>query len=203
MMALPFGPLDKDTVFVCIDMQRLFLEPGEWYCESALDILPVASKLAEAAATNCVFTRFITAENPEDAQGRWQHYYKRWRSVTRSVIGEDAMELHDDLLVFATQDRVFDKTGHDAFSSAAFSGWISNTQPGALVLFGVETDVCVLATAMSAVDLGLRVIIVTDALASSDKASHDACLRLIYPRFEQQIELVKSGDVMAAWSAKR
>jgi hypothetical protein len=38
---------------------------------------------------------------------------------------------------------------------------------------GSETDICVLATALSAVDLGYRVVIVRDALCSSSDEGHE------------------------------
>lgn len=199
MTALSFGPLSRDTVFVCVDMQRLFLEPGPWYCPAGLDVLPVAARLAKAAASHCVFTRFITVHDASEAHGQWRRYYQHWDAVTRSVIGDAAMDIHADLAAYATPARTFDKPGHDSFSSVEFSARIADEQPAAMVLFGIETDVCVLATAMSAVDRGMRVVIVTDAVASSDTASHDACLRLIYPRFDQQIELASCQDVLAAW----
>lgn len=200
MKTAPLRPLGQDTIFVCIDMQRLFLEPGEWFCQSGLDILPTVVKLAEHASDQCVFTRFITARTATEAQGQWQRYYRRWHSVTRAVIGEAAMHLHDQLQPFASPERTFDKTGHDAFSAMIFADWIEAKKPAALVLFGIETDVCVLATAMTAVDLGYRVVIASDATASSDQRSHEACMKLVYPRFDQQIELVDSAQIIAARS---
>ena len=67
-----------------------------------------------------------------------------------------------------------------------------------MILTGVETDVCVLATALSAVDRGFRVIVVSDAVASSDMDSHRACLELVYPRYDQQIELVTCEELLAS-----
>lgn len=200
MTSLPFAPLDQNTVFVCIDMQRVFLEPGEWFCQEGVDILPTVTRLVALTGKNCVFTRFITAVTADDAHGQWQQYYRRWQSVTRSVIGNAAMELHDTLRSQADPDRTFDKTGHDAFGSRIFSEWITQRRPSALVLFGIETDVCVLATVMSAVDLGYRVVIATDAVASSSSASHSACLQHVYPRFDQQIDLVDSNTILQAWA---
>ena len=46
-----------------------------------------------------------------------------------------------------------------------------------LVISGAETDVCVLATVMVAVDAGYRVILAKDALCSVSDESHDAMLR--------------------------
>jgi nicotinamidase-related amidase len=47
-----------------------------------------------------------------------------------------------------------------------------------LIVTGSETDVCVLSTVMSAVDLGYRVILVRDAVCSSSDAGHEALLSL-------------------------
>lgn len=44
----------------------------------------------------------------------------------------------------------------------------------AIIITGGETDVCVLATMMGAVDWGFRVILVTYALCSSADETHNA-----------------------------
>lgn len=200
MNTLPFGPLTEHSLMVCIDMQRLFLEPGEWYAEPALSILPHCEALAKTAAGRCLFTRFITAQNAREARGSWQRYYRRWQSVTRDVVGNEIMQVHSSLAGYASEERSFDKSTHDAFDSTAFSDYVHASGTQALVLMGIETDVCVLATALSAVDLGYRVIIVKDAVASSVPESHTACLTHIYPRFDQQIELVDTATLIDQWT---
>jgi len=200
MKPLPFGPLDGRTAHLCIDMQRLFLEPGPWYAPAGLEIIPAIRRLLGHAPDRAIFTRFITAARPAAAEGAWRRYYSHWHAVTRDELGEDALELHPDLAPFATDGRVFDKTTHDAFDDDAFDKRIDTLAPGALVLSGLETDVCVLATAMSAIDLGYRTVIATDAVASSVAESHRACLDHVYPRFDQQIELATVEEILAAWS---
>ena len=199
---LPFGPLDGRTAHICIDMQRLFLEPGPWYAPAGLAILPAIRRLLGHAPDRAVFTRFITARNASSAAGSWQRYYTRWQAVTRDELGDGALDLHPDLAPFAADGRVFDKATHDAFDDDAFARHIDTLGPSALVLSGVETDVCVLATAMSAVDLGYRTVIATDAVASSVAESHRACLDHVYPRFDQQIELATVDEILAAWSPR-
>lgn len=203
MSSLPFGPLDARARHLCIDMQRLFLVPGVWYAEAGVAILPAIRRLLDHAPERAIFTRFITAERAEAATGSWQRYYRRWHQVTRDELPEGALGLHPDLAPYATGARVFDKATHDAFDDAAFARHIETLQPSALILSGVETDVCVLATAMSAVDLGYRTVIAVDAVASSVAESHKACLEHVYPRYDQQIELARVDEIIAAWPAWR
>jgi nicotinamidase-related amidase len=61
--------------------------------------------------------------------------------------------------------------------------------------------VCVLATALGAVDLGFRVVIVEDALCSSLDAGHDALMTLYRNRFSEQIDLVKLDELIELWPA--
>jgi nicotinamidase-related amidase len=69
-----------------------------------------------------------------------------------------------------------------------------------LILTGSETDVCVLSTALNAIDLGYRMIIVKDGLCSSSNEAHDASLRLYEQRYHVQIELAEASEVMDAWA---
>jgi nicotinamidase-related amidase len=62
-----------------------------------------------------------------------------------------------------------------------------------------ETDVCVLSTVLDAVDLGLRVVIVEDALCSSFDAGHDALMTLYRNRFAEQIELIHLDELRMLW----
>jgi len=199
--SLPFGPLDGGTLHLCIDMQRLFLEPGPWYCPDGLALLPEIRRLVAHAPGRSLFTRFITARSPETAHGAWQRYYRRWRAVTQAEAGTEVLALHGDLAPLAAPGDVYDKAVHDAFLSEAFRERVAREAPSALVFSGVETDVCVLAAALSAVDLGYRTVIATDAVASSVPESHAACLARIYPRFDQQIELATVDEILAAWTA--
>ncbi len=196
---LPFGNLDARTLHICIDMQRIFLEPGPWYGEAGLGVIEPISRLVNHAPERSLFTRFITAETAAEANGCWQRYYRHWHAVTQAEAGPEVLDLHADVLSLAAPENVYDKLAHDAFDSAAFRARMEREAPEALILSGIETDVCVLATAMSAVDLGYRVIIATDAVASSDPASHAATLNHIYPRFDQQIELASVDAIVESW----
>ena len=68
-----------------------------------------------------------------------------------------------------------------------------------LIVGAGETDVCVLATVMSAVDLGYRVLLAGDALCSVDDATHDALMLLYKRRYSQQVQTGTTAEILSAW----
>ena len=52
------GLLDDQALHICIDMQRIFLEPGPWFAEAGLDILPKIDQLLHARHISPIFTKF-------------------------------------------------------------------------------------------------------------------------------------------------
>ena len=68
-----------------------------------------------------------------------------------------------------------------------------------MIVTGSETDVCVLATVLGAVDRGLRTIIVTDAVCSSSDEGHDTLLKVHNRRYSEQIEAVIADTILSEW----
>jgi len=195
---LPFGFLDEQALHICIDMQQIFLEPGPWYAEAGLAVLPKIEQLVHARNLPTVFTRFITPSTATEAIGSWQTYYEFWHQVTKEEAGEECLALHPTLQKFAKTENTFDKTTYDAFASGSFRSSIEKANPSALIFSGIETDVCVLGTVLTAVDLGFRTIIAQDAVTSSDLNSHKACCELLFPRYSQQIEIATVAEILSA-----
>jgi nicotinamidase-related amidase len=67
------------------------------------------------------------------------------------------------------------------------------------VISGGETDVCVLATVLGAVDAGFRVIVATDALCSSVNDTHDAIIDFYQERLQEQIEASEVAEIIENW----
>ena len=195
---LPFGFLDEQALHICIDMQQIFLKPGPWYAEAGLAVLPKIEQLVHARNLPTVFTRFITPSTATEAIGSWQTYYEFWHQVTKEEAGEECLALHPTLQKFAKTENTFDKTTYDAFASGSFRSSIEKANPSALIFSGIDTDVCVLATVLTAVDLGIRTIIAKDAVTSSDLDSHNACFEFLFPRYSQQIEIATVAEILSA-----
>jgi len=197
---LRFGPLGPRMAHVCIDMQRLFAEPGEWHTPALAGIMATVARIVAHRPERALFSRFVTPERAEDAHGQWRSYYQRWRSVTGERLAPGKLDLVPELARLAWPGNLIDKSGHSCFDSAAMRPALDRLGAPGLIVTGVETDVCVLATVLDAIDLGLRVVIVEDAVTSSSAEGHAAAMTAIYPRYDQQIEVVTADDLLRAWT---
>ncbi len=197
---LRFGAIGKRAVHAAIDMQRLFAEETEWASPVVHAIAPKVGRICAHAPHLTLFTRFLTPKRVEDAKGQWRIYYRHWKSVLAGNLDPDMLDLLPTLRTFVPPARVIDKYVHSAFEAPEFQHALDDLDADTIIFTGVETDVCVLATALTAIDRGYRTILVSDAIASSSEASHKAALEGIYPRFDQQVELIDTDTLLKAWS---
>lgn len=192
-------PLTARTVLLCIDMQRIFSTAGPWPTPWMARVLPVVAELAGRFPERTVFTRFITPPRPQDMPGMWQRYYARWRETTREHIDPALLELMPPLARLVPPAVVIDKTRYSAFAEPHLLAHLRQREADGLIVTGSETDVCVLATVLGAVDLGYRVLLVRDAICSSSDAGHDALLSVYHRRYSEQIETVDAQAVLSHW----
>jgi nicotinamidase-related amidase len=195
---LPF-PLTERSVHLCVDMQRIFSADGPWPAPWMEKVLPVVATLTGRHPGRTVFTRFIPPARPDQMPGRWQRYYTRWQAATREFLNLDLLELMPPLAALCPPATVIDKTRYSGFAEPRLLSHLREREADALIVSGSETDVCVLATVLSAVDLGYRVIIVRDAVCSSSDEGHDMLLRLYDTRFSEQIETADAETILSQW----
>lgn len=181
-------------------MQRLFAPGGPWPTPWMERVLPAMTAIATAHAARTVFTRFIPPEKPEHMPGAWRDYYRRWREVTGEHLDPEMLELVPPLAALVPPAVVIDKPVYSAFHGDRLRRLLSERGADALVVTGGETDVCVLATVLGAVDSGYRVLLVTDAVCSSSDAGHDALMTLFSTRFSLQVELTTAEALLSAWT---
>ena len=187
------APISPHTKHIVIDLQRLFAEPRGWHVASIADILPNVLTLCQTTAANTFYSRFITPQHPEASTGRWQNLYQSYPQITG--LDPAILDLIQPLKQIAHPSQIFDKTTYSIFPAVQ----PRLNQTDTLILSGAETDACVYASLLTAVDLGLRVILASDAVTSSDQAAHDATLNIIARRLPNQIELATTAEIIAAW----
>jgi len=196
---LVHGPIGEHTLHICVDMQRLFGPEGPWAVPWAEKVLPLIEELAARHSSRTLFTRFVPAQREGEAPGMWAKYYKRWANVTLENMDPGFVDLLPTLARLAPPAKVLDKKVYSPWTECQLDAMLRGSDINTLVITGGETDVCVLATVLGAVDRGYRVVLVADAICSSADNTHDALMELYTNRFSEQVEAVSMEEVLANW----
>jgi nicotinamidase-related amidase len=200
---LKYGPVGAEAIHLCVDMQRMFAEDTGWKMLWLSRVLPNILAITAAHPERTVFTRFIPARAAGQGIGMWRHYYKRWSSMTIDELGADMIDLVPDLARFVPPARTFDKHVYSPWTGSDLHAQLRSAGVDTVVVTGGETDVCVLATVLGAVDWGFRVVLVTDAICSTADETHDSMMTIYTNRFGQQVECVTTESLLAAWPGVR
>lgn len=193
------APIDQNAVHLCIDMQRLLSPEGPWPTPWVAPALEQAVRLIEPQPVQTIFTRFVPPRTPHEMPGAWRRYFDKWRSVTREFIDLSLLELLPPLSSFVPPATVVDKGRYSAFIDSPLQSVLRDRGATTLVVSGAETDVCILATVLNAVDLGYRVVVAADAICSSVDETHDALMTLYRDRLGEQIELMDTDAILESW----
>jgi nicotinamidase-related amidase len=197
---LRYGPPGESAIHLCVDMQRMFAEGTEWKMPWLQRVLPNILAITSAHPEKTIFTRFIPAEKPGHGVGMWRRYYKRWASMT---IGPDMVGLVTALAAFVPPAKVFDKHVYSPWTGSDLHQQLRGGGIDMVIITGGETDACVLATMLGAIDWGFRVILVQDALCSSADETHDAMMNIYMNRFGEQVETVTTDTLLEGWQGTR
>lgn len=192
-------PIGPSAALLVVDMQRVFAEPTAWRVPTLPAIVPPVRRLIDAHPEAALFSRFVTPPTADHAAGRWRRYYQRWSTVTLDTLPAEMLDLMSEFAPFARPGTILDKTTFSSLADGPLSGLLKARGIDTLVLAGAETDVCVLATLLDAVDRGYRVVVAADAVTSGSLAAHDAVLDTVLPRFEQQVDVASVDRILAAW----
>lgn len=176
-------------LLVVVDVQRVFAEETPWHIPQLAPCLPRIVALAQLFGTRGVRTLHVP---PADGgQGTWRRFYDAWRELDRdSGVWESVVELAE------TELTAIRKSVYSCFGEPAFAAELERLGRPPLVVCGVETDCCVLATVFDAVDEGIPVTVVADAVASPDETAHRGALAL-FARLPEQVELRTTAELLA------
>lgn len=163
-------PSSGDPLLVVVDMQRLFGPGSDWATPGFDELVPRIDLLVGAFGRRVVFTRFLV---PAEPVGSWVDYYRAWPFATRPDAGP-LMEL----------TAPWTGTDLPRLDRTTFSKWGPELEEmvgpsRTMVVCGVATDCCVIATVLGAVDAGMHVRVVADACAGIDGDAHERAIRVM------------------------
>ena len=181
-----------DEWLVVIDRQNVFAQGwSDWACAdgSFHNADPAFERLARAYGDRVAYTRYVAASPVKDA---WVDYFEQWPQF---------LVPPDDPMYRLTEETERLAQGHPVVTCSTFGKWgdeLAKTIQGSkrIVLCGVSTDCCVLATALAAADAGVSVRVATDACVGSTPENHRLALNTM-ALFAPLIELADSKTILA------
>jgi len=163
------------TALLVIDMQNDFCHADGYYAQAGRDIsqlaaatAPVARLLARArsAGVTVAFTRLVHDEARGAMEERHTIKPRLWtahgKRLTPGSWGADVV----DALRPIAGELIIDKHGFSAFDDTTFERDLRQRGIKTLLLTGVVSYACVLATGFAAFDRGFDVLLVKDAVGS-------------------------------------
>lgn len=183
-MSLP--PALPDAAVIVIDMHRGSIDaPGTVYVPDGAAIVPALAGLLTAARAAGVPVVYIVHQiRPDGCDARSPFWMEAesvgdlYPNVREQVVGSTWTELADGLEA-KPGDHVLPKKRYGAFSGNDLAFLLDNLGVRTLILAGVETEICILATAFHAFNADYRVVVARDGVAALEPDLGDAALRII------------------------
>ncbi|RYF74826.1 MAG: cysteine hydrolase [Comamonadaceae bacterium] len=169
----------EGTVLLIIDMVSC------WDFPDAEFLLPQAARIAPLIATlkaRCR-ERGMPVIYANDNRGRWRSDFRSL--VTESLAGESDGSHITRTLLPGEEDYFVLKPKHSAFFGTPLDLLLQHLEARRVVLTGVSSDQCILATAIAARMRDLDVVVPGDCVASQSTARNNAVLR----QFESAMNL--------------
>lgn len=165
----------RAPLVLVIDVTRAFTEAGRPLGSDADAIVEGANRLVAAARAGRVpvmFTRVAYADPELSDAGLWARKIGRLDDL---VEGGEGVEM-DPRLDVRAQDPVLTKKYASCFFGTDLASRLTSAGIDTLVIAGLSTSGCVRATAVDAIQLGFRPIVVSDAVGDRWQAAHDQAL---------------------------
>jgi nicotinamidase-related amidase len=152
-----------------IDMLNDFVkEGGSLVVPEAVNIIPkIREWIDKARADKIPIIYARDAHRPDDPE------FKRWGK--HAVSGTWGAEIVDELKP-QPEDYLISKRRYDVFFGTELDLYLRELGVTELIITGVLTDVCVMATAIGAYMRGYKVIVPQDAVATVTKERHQFAL---------------------------
>lgn len=178
-----------------IDPQRIFADPASEWCSPFFP--PAMENIARLAAAVGPERTLVTRWLPTaDRATAWGDYYRAWpfADVSPEDPRYELVEAARGLSAHPTIDEpTFGKWGPQL---AQRVGWEQNPRTHLLVT-GVTTDCCVISTVLPAADAGVRLSVITDAVAHSAAENGPPALHTM-SLFPPQVDLRTTDEALSA-----
>lgn len=159
------------TALLIVDVQNYFVN-------GHTEELPakIAAYIEASQPDFCLFTQFVNT--PDSNHARRLGWHK--------CSGPPDTDIRRELIPYVAQGRVFPKNTYSVFKQPEFCSFLRHHDITRILICGIDTDSCVLASAFDAFDLGYDFQVVQDLCLSHGGPPLDAAARSVINRSLQR-----------------
>jgi ureidoacrylate peracid hydrolase len=204
-------PEPRRTALLVIDMQHGFLDPGAALeVPAAREIVPAVRALIEVfrrKSSPVAFTEFVYSPAAPLLIGELHPEHKPaapdaprgFGLPSSSCLEDDPSSATVPDLAPEPDELVVRKRWYDGFAGTPLDGALRARGITSLVLTGTMTDICVLATVVSAFNHEYRLTVVEDAVATLSPEIQRATLDIIQRAYGRVVSAKEVGDDVSGW----
>lgn len=195
VQALGFGHeigFGERPALIIIDVTRAFADPNAGLgadLDAEIGVINRCIRAARAKGIPVIFTTIEYVQPDLSDAGLWGRKMKHLREMQAGTSGP---ELEPRLYVQSTDDIIVKKYASSFFGTDLASR-LTSRGVDTLVITGCTTSGCVRATAVDALQLGFRPIVVRDAVGDRWSAAHEQSL---YDMQAKYADVLDSSDVI-------
>ena len=164
MIGIKFGKIERETIHLCIDMQRIFLEPSPWFCKQGIEILEPILALIRHQPYKSWFSQFMTPNNSNEMENSWERYYEYWKPLTQDHLEKGMLDIHQGLFQESSTPQIFEKFSYDSFKNTELDKELKSLSVKTLIITGVTMAGCVRHSTEDAIAEGFRPIVVREGV---------------------------------------
>ncbi len=172
-----FGGLGEHPALIVVDISVAFADPSSPLCCDPRGEAVAANRrlldVARAAGVPVFFSTVVVGP----AQREQAAYFLRKMPGLLTIADDPARVEIDPRLGRREQEPVVEKIFPSAFFGTTLGGSLAAQDVDTAIVTGMSTSGCVRATAVDALQHGLRPVVVREAVADRDPIAHDNALR--------------------------
>ncbi len=179
----------SSAALLVVDIQNDFVHPAGKVGEATGDMSPLLSAvdsinrlIATARQVKVPIVYIQVTHSPElDAPSYRARYTRRGMTPEDLLCADDSWgaEFYDGLTPPEPGDLALTKHGYGAFTSGELGDYLRDNSLDTVIVTGVVTELCVLATVSGGFEAGFHVLVPRETTASVDIDAANAALSLI------------------------
>ncbi len=176
-------------LLLVIDMQNVYRQNQKWECWQTEQAARNIVRIIESKKCSTAFTRFIASKRP---RGVWQNY----NAENADVNGDKFLnEYHPALAPYLEHFPLFTKSTYSSLKNRKLKKLCRRAKR--VIVAGVVTECCVLATIFELIDEGIYTVFISDAVSGVNETMDKAVKNVLSGLSPLHVKIATTSEYLS------